>query len=89
MHDASIITLDKKPISIADMREDELAKSGTLRNTRNSTFQNLFEDRLNRMSGKRDRVQVTIDADDAGAQREYSSKPLKHSIFKRILVLKR
>ena len=67
MHDAS---LDKKPISIADMRDDELAKSGTLRNTRNSTFQNLFEDRLNRMSGKRDRVQVTIDADDAGAPNE-------------------
>ena len=70
MHDVSIITLDKKPISIADMREDELAKSGTLRNTRNSTFHNLFEDRLNRMSGKRDRVQVTIDADDAGAPNE-------------------
>ncbi|CAH3174432.1 unnamed protein product, partial [Porites evermanni] len=40
------------------MREDKLAKSGTLRNTRNSTFQNLFEDRLNRMSGKRDIVQT-------------------------------
>ena len=52
------------------MREDKLAKSGTLRNTRNSTFQNLFEDRLNRMSGKRDIVQVTIDADDAGAPNE-------------------
>ena len=52
------------------MREHKLAKSGTLRNTRNSTFQNLFEDRLNRMSGKRDIVQVTIDADDAGAPNE-------------------
>ena len=50
--------LDKKPISIADIRYDEIAKSGASRYSPNTTFQNLFDDRLNRMSGKRDRVQV-------------------------------
>ena len=60
---ASFITLDKKPINIADMREDELAKSRTLRNTRGSTFQNWFENRLDQIPGKRERVQVLINAD--------------------------
>lgn len=45
------------------MREEELAKSGKLRNTRNNTFLNLFEERLNRIPGKRERVQVMIHAD--------------------------
>lgn len=60
---ASIITLDKKPINIADMREDEIVKSRILRNTRGSTFQNLFEDRLDRIPGKRERVKILINAD--------------------------
>lgn len=55
--------LDKKPVSIADMRYDEIAKSGASRYSPNTTFQNLFDDQLNRMSGKRERVQVMIEAD--------------------------
>ena len=62
-NDAPIIVLDKKPISIADMRYDEIAKSRVSRYSPNTTFQNLFEERLNRMSGKRDRVQVMIEVD--------------------------
>ena len=45
------------------MRYDEIAKSGASRYSPNTTFQNLFDDRLNTMSGKRDRVQVMIEAD--------------------------
>lgn len=62
-NDAPIIVLDKKPVSIADMRYDEIAKSGASRYSPNTTFQNLFDDRLNRMSGKRDTLQVMIEAD--------------------------
>ena len=62
-NNAPIITLDKKPISIADMRYDEIARSGASRYSSNTTFQNLFEERLNRISGKRDRIQVMIEAD--------------------------
>ena len=62
-NDAPIIVLDKKPVSIADMIYDEIAKSGASRYSPNTTFQNLFDDRLNRMSGKRDTVQVMIEAD--------------------------
>ena len=35
---SSIITLDKKPIDIADMREDEMAKSRILQNAPGSTI---------------------------------------------------
>lgn len=52
-NDAPIIVLDKKPISIADMRYDEIAKIRVSRYSPNTTFQNLFEELLNRMSGKR------------------------------------
>ena len=45
-YDAPIIVLDKKPISIADMRYDEIAKNRVSRYTPNTTFQNLFEERL-------------------------------------------
>ena len=62
-NDAPIIMLDKKPISIADMRYDEIAKSGASRYYPNAIFQNLFDDRLNRIPGKRERVQVMIEAD--------------------------
>lgn len=51
-NDAPIIVLDKKPVSIADMRYDEIAKSGASRYSPNTTFQNLFDDRLKRMSCK-------------------------------------
>ena len=60
---ASIITLDKKPISIAGMREDELARSHHSRFVPATMFQNLFENRLNQMPGKRENVQLMINAD--------------------------
>ena len=58
-----LLLRNNKPIPIAEMREDELVKRGILRNTRGSTFQNLFKNRLDQMPGKRERVQVTINAD--------------------------
>ena len=60
---SSIITLDKKPIDIADMREDEMAKSRILQNAPGSTIQNLFENRLDQIPGKQERVQVMMNAD--------------------------
>lgn len=51
-NNAPIIVLDKKPVSIADVRYDEIAKSGASRYSPNTTFQNLFDDRLKRMSCK-------------------------------------
>ena len=60
---ASIITLDKKPISIFDVRTDEIRKSSLSPDTPGSTFQNLFENRLDQIPGKRERVQVMTNAD--------------------------
>ena len=40
-----------------------MEKNIILRNTRASTFQNLFENGLDQMPGKRERVQVMINAD--------------------------
>ena len=59
---ASIIRLDKKPISIAGMREDELARSHHSRFVPATMFQNLFENRLNQMPRKRENVQLMINA---------------------------
>ena len=53
---ASINTSDKKRISIFDMRTDEIRMSKLKHDTPGSTFQNLFENRLNRKPGKRDKV---------------------------------
>ena len=39
--------------------------------------------------GKKNVIKLLKTAEFRGAQREYSSKPLKHSIVKRILVFKR
>lgn len=45
------------------MRTDEIRKSSVSPDTPGSTFQNLFENRLDQMPGKRERVQVLINAD--------------------------
>lgn len=45
------------------MRTDEIRKSSVSPDTPGSTFQNLFENRLDEMPGKRERVQVLINAD--------------------------
>lgn len=53
----------KKPVSIADMRHDEFDKTTATRFTPDSSFQNLFNERLKHISGKRENVKITINAD--------------------------
>ena len=45
------------------MREEELDKRRISRSTPASTFQNLFDNRIDRMPGKRERIQIVINAD--------------------------
>lgn len=45
------------------MREEELDKSRISQFMPASTFMNLFENRLNRMPGKKENVQIMINAD--------------------------
>ena len=59
----SVITYAKKPVSIADMRHDEFDKTTATRFTLDSSFQNLFNERLKHISGKRENVKITINAD--------------------------
>ena len=59
----SVITYDMKPVSIEDIRYEELDKARVSRFKSNSTFQKLFEERLKHMTGKRENVQITINAD--------------------------
>ena len=58
----SVITYAKKPVSIADMRHGELDKTTATRFTPDSSFQNLFNERLKHIPGKRENVQITINA---------------------------
>ena len=60
---SSTIRLDKKAVSLQDMRDEELAKARVSKYMKDSSFQNLFHDRLNQMPGKREKVQITIQAD--------------------------
>ena len=59
----SVITYAKKPVSFADMRHDEFDKTAATRFTPDSSFRNLFNERLKHISGKRENVQITINAD--------------------------
>lgn len=59
----SVITYAKKPVSIADMRHDEFDKTTATRFTPDSSFQNLFNERLKHISGKRENVKITSNAD--------------------------
>lgn len=47
----SVITYAKMPVSIADMRHEELDMTKTSRFKHDSSFQNLFDDRLKHMPG--------------------------------------
>ena len=60
---ASIITLDKNSVSLQDMRDEELKQSRVSKYMKDSSFQNLFHDRLQQMPGKRGKVQITINAE--------------------------
>lgn len=59
----SVITYDKKSVSIAGMRHDEFDASNTLRNKPYSSFQNLFNEWLKNIPGKREKIKIAINAD--------------------------
>ena len=60
---ASTIRLDIKAVSWQDMRDEELDRASISKYKKDSSFQNLFHNRLNNMPGKREKVQITIHAD--------------------------
>ena len=62
---ASIITLDKNSVSLQDMRDEELKQARVSKYMKDSSFHNLFHDRLQQMPGKREKVyvQITINAE--------------------------
>ena len=45
------------------MRDEELARARVSKFDKQSSFQNMFEQRLQQMPGKREKVQITIQAD--------------------------
>ena len=57
---APTMRLDKIPVSLQDMRDEELERANVSKYTRHSSFQNLFHDRLQQMPGKRERAKITI-----------------------------
>ena len=54
------IRLHKIPVSLQNMRDEELGRARVSKYTRQSSFQNLFHNRLEQMPGKRERAQITI-----------------------------
>lgn len=74
-----VITYPKKMVSIAKMREEELDKT-TAPGKLKMTFGELFEKRLNSMSGKKTTIQVTVHAEvrySYGITSELESKSWK------------
>lgn len=57
---SNVVTYDKKPISLAQFRYDELDLAGVSSNTLGSTFLSLFQKRLNNMLNIRENVQITL-----------------------------
>ena len=57
---APTIRLHKIPVSLQNMRNEELGRARVSKYTRQSSFQNLFHNRLQQMPGKRERAQITI-----------------------------
>ena len=57
---APTIRLDKISVSLQDMRDEELKRARVSKYKKQSSFQNLFQERLEQMPGKRERVQSTI-----------------------------
>ena len=54
------IRLDKIPVSLQDMRDEELKRARVSKYKKQSSFQNLFHEKLEQMPGKRERAQITI-----------------------------
>ena len=59
---AATIRLDKISVSLQDMRDEELKRARVSKYKKQSSFQNLFHERLEQMPGKRERAQITINA---------------------------
>ena len=59
----SVLVYARRPISIAQMRYDELDAANMSCFEPGSTFLDLFNDRLKNILGKRQKIQITIDAD--------------------------
>ena len=57
---APTIRLDKISVSLQDMRDEELKRARVSKYKKQSSFQNLFHNRLQQMPGKRERAQITI-----------------------------
>ena len=57
---APTIRLDKIPVSLQDMWDEELGRARVSKYKKQSSFQNLFHERLEQMPGKRERAQITI-----------------------------
>ena len=66
------IRLDKKTVSLQAMRDIELEHARVSKYIKDSSFQNLFHNRLQQMPGKREKVQITIYA------------KIEHTVGKRI-----
>ena len=74
---APIIVLHKKPFSLQDMRDEELKRARVSKYKKQSSFQNLFHERLEQIPGKRERAQITIHAvieHKIGNRTEYTDK---------------
>ena len=60
---ASTIRLDKKMVCLEDMQNEELTTQRVSKYKKDSSFQNLFKNRSDNMPGKREKVQITIQAE--------------------------
>ena len=82
------VRLHKIPVSLQNMRDEELGRARVSKYTRQSPFQNLFHNRLQQMPSKRERAQITINAvieHTIGNRTEYTDKtygPFKMEVTK-------
>ena len=85
---APTIRLHKIPVSLQNMRDEELEQANVSKYIRHTSFQNLFHNRLQQMPGKRERAQITINAvieHTIGDRTEYTYKtygPFKMEVSK-------
>ena len=76
-NNAPIIVLHKIPVSLQNMRDEELGRARVSKYTQHTSFQNLFHNRLQQVPGKRERAQITINAvieHTIGNRTEYTDK---------------
>ena len=59
---APTIKLDKISVSLQDMWDEKLKRARVSKYKKQSSFQNLFHERLEQMPGKRERAQITTNA---------------------------